>query len=534
MDQGFDKFAHWLFPELAEGSIPTRNPSGKLPKDVSDLLDDVVRAAGVQKAWLVRSARLVLDGLAGCRCLWYLHGAEGTIRAEVDDPPELLARNLFDAFVEFKFNPAAKKDPTFDGFGSPVLNWGDGWFEVSYLYAGKPPKRRRFKLGKLLRELGYKPDLIKAFETRQLPVWLWKISTHPFDVLTMSYNRPWTSCMRPEGAAELGPLTDMAACSAIMFFYRPGADAPCGRRVLRPLAIYSEAIGIADGGQTYGNGPAHLGDQAAVSDMLKTASGHYEQFYEALSLCPQGQRGIALTRYIYSDTDRGYCQQTDEQYAEAYTRLLNAPWPEPKLDLGDLGNRAENLHELVEQNRGADPVTVARDLADGWIDANNEGLSGLISLWRDKGGNLPSTEDIDYAREQGLTREQIWTLGAMMHGVFEETVQTELAALDAVIIIAIDPERSEGNMYEDIVEYYRDRISMLDWYEPRDLYLFPFSISKFVEDAGYDVDDDVAGIAVVPAEQNVASLISYVDSRNTIVVAQVPSDQYTFGWENWS
>jgi len=106
--------------------------------------------------------------------------------------------------------------------------------------------------------------------------------------------------------------------------------------------------------------------------------------------------------------------------------------------------------------------------------------------------------------------------------------------LDAVIIIAIDPERSEGNMYEDIVEYYRDRISMLDWYEPRDLYLFPFSISKFVEDAGYDVDDDVAGIAVVPAEQNVASLISYVDSRNTIVVAQVPSDQYTFGWENWS
>lgn len=157
-------------------------------------------------------------------CLDFLHRKSGAIKGD-SIVPEWLNRFSFDQ-----------------------VNWSEGTVKI---------KGRVMKLGKWLRKQGAFQNEIHEFETRKGLEFVWKITTSPEEVLSMSYDRAWTSCMRPGGAFEYGPLWDCEAGSALILFYRPGASQPCGREILRP-AIRKEkdkwTPRIVRGGRIYGTG----------------------------------------------------------------------------------------------------------------------------------------------------------------------------------------------------------------------------------------------------------------------------------------
>lgn len=324
----FNDFASRIFPGDDLG--PLRNP---LPEDpaVEIVLEEVSRCTKIPLDWLRKSAQAVLEGLAGLGCLWYLHGAEGTIDIggpEAKDPPKEFNQEILNITKQAAFDKEQKAKHDIDVWYN--IDWAEAtiregrhdWTEKKRL------PERTMRLGKWLRKHGASDELIHQFEIRRLPLWEWRISTHPYDILTMSHERPWTSCMRPGEAYEYGPLTDMAAGSALMFFYRPGADVACGRLILRPVAT-QYALEIEQGGVVYGSGPKEIPDDL-LTELLAEASGHRIQVMSS-GICQSGHEGEALTRGIYSDTDNKECLQYKEEYEDAYENLGAVEWPPSKL-----------------------------------------------------------------------------------------------------------------------------------------------------------------------------------------------------------
>lgn len=377
----FNEFADWLFP----GDELPRTANPAVPAAIVPLLEEVQCKTGVPIDWLEKTSQFVINGLAGAQCLWFLHGAKGTLIEEPrtdeigvptrhDELDHALTLELYDLYAAHQ---APKK-----GLASvegTYFEWADG-----YLIEASPPnkKARRLKLGKWLRKMGASPALRKAFETRKLGHWGWEVSAHPYDVLTMSFRRPWTSCMRPPdpeggkeaGEAQYGPLTDLAAGSAVVFFSRPGAAVPCGRLMLRPaLAHYGDGPIIVSGHRIYGCGPGSVLPVEQLQQMLTSflpsslAVSSQEPY-----LCSLGADGRALSRFIYSDTDNNFCQQNDEKYDEAYAALVAAPWPEPQVPMEDVWSVAAEFQGAIDTSEvvlglgvSIDVEEVADGIADG-------------------------------------------------------------------------------------------------------------------------------------------------------------------------
>jgi hypothetical protein len=366
----FPEFTEWLFPgdKLPRVANPPDTPPEMLP-----LLEEVAACTNIPLNWLENVAGLVIEGLAGLQCLWYLHGLRGEIAAEIptnkygipnylgnafDRHTDDLASELFHFLSKRTIDGGALKKK-FGGEASDVLiDWPGGRVLDMVAMPGEREFKivRTLKLGKWLRKQGASKELMHAFETREMPVWEWEISCNPYDILTMSHERPWISCMRPGGEYEYGPLTDMAAGSALMFFYRPGAEKPCGRRILRPgvSSVGENEPLILDGGQTYGCGPEQLAPRT-ITDMLFATSRVVVPVYRE-SLCDEGQSNGALSRYIYSDVDFTECSQSDEQYNNAYHFLDMVPWPPINLDFTTEQAVAESFKGLVEIETPDDPA----------------------------------------------------------------------------------------------------------------------------------------------------------------------------------
>ena len=348
----FNQFTNWLFPGDELPRIP--NPADT-PPEILPLLEEVAGCTNIPLNWLENVAGLVIEGLAGLQCLWYLHGLRGEVAADLqtnwrygtpENIPSHLQQELINLVADRMVDGGALKKK-FGGIESKVMvNWAEGRVLDMVVMLGEREFKvvRALKLGKWLRKHGASPELLHAFETRELPSWEWEISCNPYDILTMSHERPWTSCMRPGGEYQYGPLTDMAAGSALMFFYRPGATKPCGRRVLRPAASPDGVmVGILDGGRTYGCGPKLSAEQ--ISEMLAP--------YNAIpiyrhGLCPYGRKSYALTRYIYSDIDHQECSQEDAKYDAAYINLDSVDWPPINLDFTTTAAVAESFRGLAE------------------------------------------------------------------------------------------------------------------------------------------------------------------------------------------
>jgi hypothetical protein len=361
----FIEFSEWLFPG---DEIDTRlsNPLDA-PEEVIELLQEVNCRTGIPISWLEKTVALVLDGLAGAQCLWFLHGAAGEIESEIQVPQwarisgyNALLGTWIKTYIE---TPAKEKDKTLDKIVIEDIDWGGGKITMTrYFIHPKKPKTQTQKLGKILnkiakssRSLKNFSPYIKEFETRELPHWEWRISAHPLDVLTMSFRRPWTSCMRPPdpekgdpegGEAQYGPLTDMAAGSAVMFFYRPGANVPCGRLILRPALDYQNDPMIYSGKRIYGCGPNNI-DPEQIERMLEDSTG-VEITVGEYNLCVSGDNKKALSRKIYDDNANQFCSQTTEEYDEAYEALVEANWPDPQVDSEEIYSVAAEFKEEFE------------------------------------------------------------------------------------------------------------------------------------------------------------------------------------------
>jgi hypothetical protein len=93
--------------------------------------------------------------------------------------------------------------------------------------------RRRHKIGKLLARRGAM-SCLRAWEQRTVGrKYIIRFTAEPEEMLMMSYRRRWTSCMRPGGAYEMGPLWSVIAGDVLALIYVEGEDEPCGRVLVR-------------------------------------------------------------------------------------------------------------------------------------------------------------------------------------------------------------------------------------------------------------------------------------------------------------
>jgi len=180
--------------------------------------------------------RTLAQASEGLGCLDFLNGKSG--RTRLDDEGPAWLGELVDVVVDNHKEQVSLRP-----------SWAEGY--MTTIFDGRP--KRREKLGKWLRKNGATPEWLHEFETREVDV-RWEITTDPAEVLGMSFDRAWTSCMRPGGAYERGPLWDLMAGSALVLFFRPGADKPCGREILRPAVDKDGSPLIVRGGIIYGMG----------------------------------------------------------------------------------------------------------------------------------------------------------------------------------------------------------------------------------------------------------------------------------------
>jgi hypothetical protein len=417
-------FIHWLLPDAeAAGANWTSNPQlDTLDPAVQQLFADVECQTGVPRDWLAKAAGLVVDGLAGLQCLWFLHGASGTIDDHRGDDTQVdyggavgwLGQEWMDAIraeQDRREQKVLARD--FDAISLRLVpQWSRGLLrEELYFGDERPPRIRVQKLGRFIHKVKglraeHREKLLHYFETRELKTWNWKISADPLDVLTMSFRRPWTSCMRPPdperdkeaGEAQYGPLTDMAAGSAILFFYRPGATTPAGRMVLRPaIDAYHNPVVLWPGGRMYGSGPTGIGPED-LEEMLRPwleapvgeGVGQGDIEVAAYELCALGRGGNALSRLIYSDVDNTFCQQDEAAYEDAYGNLGTAEWPAPALEASEMRSVAvawayRLSHEVIFEGEFEYDMEELVDIAWGEIKAGRTPRQ-LWALWHDEDG----------------------------------------------------------------------------------------------------------------------------------------------------
>jgi len=252
-------FLEAIFPGDIEPLI--ENPAGSFVEEpdaeARAMLKEVAKCSGVPFVWLRDAAGLVLNGLAGARCLWYLHGAEGSIETGLQIPHWVL--QVIHHAQEVIYNDAAERSrgltdvdyssPTWQG----TVDWHKGNFALRKHYIARRPHDKReieqtFKVGRWLeryiKHLGPELPKVQANKWRhelkhrtKMNYLEWRVSADPIDVLTMSFHRPWTSCMKPESAYQFGPLTDMAAGPPCCSSFSQAPTCPAGAWCSVPQSI---------------------------------------------------------------------------------------------------------------------------------------------------------------------------------------------------------------------------------------------------------------------------------------------------------
>lgn len=261
---------------------------------INTIINICVHTLNIGSSWAEKYAKELAWGLDSVGCLGFLHGKKGVSRGGEDCPPWMLwtwEAWCVDRGIKIPYDQVS-------------VEWSNG--TISWPENGRT---RQMKLGKWLRKAKAGEKKIKKFETRLMSEWHWQISADPWDILTMSHNRAWTSCMRPDGAYENGLFSDMRGGSAILFWFRPGASQPCGREILRPAVDNNGKNLIIRGGTLYGSGP-QVGDEE-----LSSICG--------VEVCAvELERLTSLCRDVYCDSTRRGCYQTDEELVAAEERLL--------------------------------------------------------------------------------------------------------------------------------------------------------------------------------------------------------------------
>jgi hypothetical protein len=397
----YNDYHEWLFP-----GDPIQNPLDLAPDADADC------QTGISVDWLARSAREVFEGLAGLGCLYFLHGAAGEINRP-KDPPTWFGEIV--DFIQQKVldDPEEARRKLRDIYVAEI-NWAKGSIVIEKFYDARKAVKQNFKIGRFIDEfaehMGWDSRQRQSMHhdlkwRAKADIFDWWISCDTLDVLTMSHGRPWPSCMKPGGLFEYGPLTDMAAGSAVLWFKPKGSDVASGRLILRPFL--DPAPSIASGGRLYGTGPD-------ISP--KTLNTLLNPWLQGLTikltkLCPKGQTSKALTRAIYSDTDglSDGCSQSMEQYDRAYQKLGAAAWPEPNEDLRLEAAAEAAQHAQWREGTEEEDDTAEEEIAEANRTLLEEGEANIEDWWLEPGpSNMENYELLMNQQEQlSVVREYI-------------------------------------------------------------------------------------------------------------------------------
>jgi len=493
MFERYEDFRSALFPgdPAPDGFVGNPFASG------SELLADVSKATGIKLSWLRDTGREVLEGMSGLGCLWFLHGAKGEIEVEAK-PPEWFA-GIQSYIIELVLDDAdeqrRKIRSVFPYRLDVVNNWRKGVLPIRKIYEDGKKVIQVVRVGKYIDAYSVSEGLDSKKLHQELK-WRnkanrleWYVSCHPYDVLTMSAGRPWVSCMKPGGLFQFGPLTDMAAGSAILWYRHPGADTPCGRVVLRPFLDNNYHPCIATGGRLYGEGAG------ANASLLNNILGPFLQDIEVqrVKICPIGRNGRALTRAIYSDVDKlaNGCTQTREEYEEAYENLGTADWPASKLDIGEVSEVARLYKEGYEwresdnEDGGYSDRVLLELIEEGeWLrswyfDTNPPVESVYDDLYSDNVGSIASS-----FMQDGINDD--------IYDYDEVSTSTVRDLVEAVREMLIDYLQGKGSDEVDVYFYLkgngpkkssfdlvRYEYGRLAWYG---------TIEEFIDSAGYNDD----------------------------------------------
>lgn len=316
-------FLQHVFPQPLPGY-----PNPDLSPEVQAILAQLAKLTSLPLSYLEGAASLAIQGIAGLPCLWHLHGKTGTL--EVKTSFVRVPQWLRDEWDYWAIGYVERRGLL--KLTRVSLDWVNGHIMWNEVAPGGIQRPRDVRIGKWIGDLEVDEETKalykKAYDERALlhHTWNWAVSAHPVDILTMSWGRSWKSCASPGGEAALAPFTDLAAGSALLFFYLPGNERPSGRLILRPYLDDAGNPGICIAPKVKGMGPWSLNatDEPAVQQLLGGG--------DVRSICERGRAKRALTRYIHDDYGGGsICKQSDAAYAEAYARLGNVKWPRPKL-----------------------------------------------------------------------------------------------------------------------------------------------------------------------------------------------------------
>jgi len=162
-----------------------------------------------------------------------------------------------------------------------------------------------------------KTSLAKAAKFR------YRITADPGDVLRMSCGNDklgnpitWGSCMSPGGAASGGPITDVLAGSAAMFFYKSDDEkfnTPIGRNILRPATDEWDPI-IVVSPITYGNG-------ALPQRILEEIKEKFPDIHSEIS--GPTIRPAMISNGIYDDKSHSHIEQSSDELEDARRSLVD-------------------------------------------------------------------------------------------------------------------------------------------------------------------------------------------------------------------
>lgn len=253
-------------------------------KTLDEKTNEIASNLNIPEDWTKRFLSQIEWGLDSIQALSMLDGLAGSVNEPCPDPEW-----IWDL------------DPNLQS-----VDWNRGYVQVL-----APSGTRKMKLGKWLRKVNATKEQVREFETRKLSTWEFKISTTSEDVVTMSYGRAWTSCMRPFELHQEGLFSDMKSGTAVLFWYRPGADRPCGRELIRPgVNRAGNLVGIRPG-VVYGNGP-DVADQT-LQELID---------FPVITASTRGYKGIFAC--IYDDLAREDRAQTIPEINENASLLREA------------------------------------------------------------------------------------------------------------------------------------------------------------------------------------------------------------------
>jgi hypothetical protein len=337
------------------------------------------QATGIETQWLCDRAERVLSALDNYGCLGFLNNIDGVWQGTFSSHPVWFEEMACQYERRSLFEKEGKKFLTLSNCLDPNCGsmsfsewWTEGFVSIRterYELTPEEPillesKFSRQKLGKWLQSEKASESQLHEFETRSLNDWVYKVSSAPEDVFTMSYRRPWTSCMQPGHAYEDGPLAVAEAGGAMIWWFRPGAIVPCGRQWMLPVVVDGEPkIHVAL--QVYGSGPEYL-DLAAWQDEMEKKVGHKIPTCISIDL-QERVRFEGIVGGIYDDNSQASatCASTWEDAGEALTGafaafLLKNREPESlkkfrdeaKSLLSSLPSEKEDVGETKEARRG--------------------------------------------------------------------------------------------------------------------------------------------------------------------------------------